>query len=110
VTPEQGAAEAAAALASFHRAALIFGLLCAAGMSVRWAFFKEWPGLGLVGPVISAALSGYAIPEAAFPLYWTIWRARPITDIAADWLDIYVYIGSALIMLVSVIAIREAWK
>jgi hypothetical protein len=65
---------------------------------------------GPVGYVVSAGLAGYAILEALFPLYWTIWRNRPVSDISASWLDIYVYIGSALIVLVSVIGIREAWK
>jgi hypothetical protein len=109
MTPEQWVAEAADVLAVFHRAGLVLGLIV-----FVITLFKRWQALsamsGPVGHVVSATLAGYAIPEAMFPLYWVIWRSRPVSDIAASWLEIYVYIGSALIVLVSIIGIREAWK
>jgi hypothetical protein len=109
MTPDAWVVEAARVLAGFHRAALVVGLLFFA-----ITIFKKWSALnslgGPVGQVVGATLGGYAIPEALFPLYWIAWKSRPISDIPAGWLEIYAYIGSALIVLVSMIAIREAWK
>ena len=109
MTPEQWVAEAARVLASFHRASLSLALVLFA-----LTVYENWRTLdtlkGPVGPVLSAALAGYAIPEALFPLYWTLVKSRPVSDIPSSWLEIYVYIGSVLIVLVSTIGIREAWK
>ncbi len=109
MTAEQWATEAALVLATFHRIALAFGLLLFVITLIR-----RWTALGTlagpVGQVINAVLSGIAIPEATFPLYWIVWQARPISDISAGWLEIYVYIGAMLMILFGLIGIREALK
>ena len=106
---EQWAGQAALVLANFHRAALAAGL----------AFFlitiiRKWPALGTltgpVGQVLNASLGAAAMVEALFPMYWMVVKGRPISDIAAGWLEIYVYVGAGLMFLIGLIAVREALK
>jgi hypothetical protein len=101
-------AEAAKTLAVFHRAGLVLGLAVFVALVVRhWEKFSSFSGP--VASVITSTLSGVAIAEAVFPLYWILWKNRPVTDIAAGWLDIYVYVGAALAILFAVISIRMGY-
>ncbi|MGH7486983.1 MAG: hypothetical protein ACRD3J_23780 [Thermoanaerobaculia bacterium] len=103
------AAQAAIALSSFHRVALAFGFA-----SLIILVFRHWSKLstlsGPVGHVIAGSFSAFAIPEALFPLFWIIVRDRPVTDISSQYLGVYIYIGASLVILISIIGFREAWK
>ena len=83
MTPEQWIVEAARVLAVFHRASLFL-----ASTLFVITVLRKWTSLntlaGPVGYVLSATLSGYAIPEALFPLYWILWMARPVSYIASS--------------------------
>ena len=63
---------------------------------------------GPIGQVINAALGGVTLVEALFPLYWIVVRGRPISDISSGWLEIYVYVGAVLMLLVGGIGIRSS--
>jgi len=107
MTPEQWAAEAALVLGYFHRAALGVGLVLVIVTVVRkWQELTE--AKGPIGQVINAALGGVTLVEALFPLYWIVVRGRPISDISSGWLEIYVYVGAVLMLLVGGIGIRSS--
>jgi len=103
------AAQAEIMLAVFHRIAMGMAFIAFLGLVIR-----KWGQLstlsGPVGHVMSGTLAVAAIPEALFPLFWIIVVNRPVTDISHAYLAIYVYIGAALTILMSVIGLREAFK
>ena len=101
--------EAAAAFSLFHRAALAVGVLAVILLLLRhWAKLNSLSGP--FGHVLGGSLAAFAIPEASFPLYWIIIRGRPVSDISSQFLGVYVYIGAALLILVSIVGLRESWK
>ena len=107
MTEADWVAEAGRTLAVFRQAGLVVGLgFFLLTIVVRW---KQLSNLGgPLGYVMGAALSGYALVQAFFPLYWMAWHRRPVSDIPADGLVLYVYAGAALSFLVGVIGVRGA--
>ena len=105
---EELIAEAIRQIALAHRVGQAFGLLVV--LYIVWVERAKLTDIRTapIGRALVGAAAAISLTEAIFPLTWVVFYGRPVDVIPEFWLNVYIYVGSVLTVLIGFVAVLES--